>query len=154
MNPQHRGILVGADEEARGDDGPIVLRLRIDVLDAVDALDDILERTGHEFDRLARLVSVGADQDVDHRHADLRLFLARQGKHRQGAGDQSRQKQKGRQRRRYEGSGQNPGDAELHGATNVSPSLRPDRISTPGASPASRASPGWTTISSPPASRT
>lgn len=82
INPQHRGVLVGADEEARGDDGPIVLSLRIDVLDAVDALDDVLERTGHEFDRLTRFVSVGADQDVDHRHTNLRLFLAGQGKHR------------------------------------------------------------------------
>src|SRR5208337_2256744 len=73
MDPQDGGVLVGADEEARGDDNAVVLGLRVDVLDAVDSLDDILERTGDKFDRLIRLVTVGAHQDVDHRYADLRL---------------------------------------------------------------------------------
>src|SRR5271166_1085806 len=142
MDPQDGGVLVGADDEARGDDNAIVLRLRVDVLDAVDSLDDILEQTSDEFDRLVRLVTVGANQDVDHRYANLRLFLARQRKHRQGAGDQSRQEQERRQRRVDERSGQNPREAEFHGVTKASPSFRPARISTPGASPACRGSPG------------
>ena len=142
MHPQDRGVLVGADQEARGDDDAVVLRLRIDVLDAVDGLDDVLERTGDEFDRLVRLVAVGGDDDVDHRHADLRLFLARQREDGERAGDQRRQQQERRQRRIDEGARQNAGKTELHGATNVSPSLRPARISTPLRSPSSRVSPG------------
>ena len=59
MNAQDRGILVRADEEARGDHDAVVLGLRIDVLDAVDALDDVLERPGDELDRLVGLVAVG-----------------------------------------------------------------------------------------------
>ena len=50
----------------------------IDVLDAVDALDDGLERLGDELHRVLGLEPVGADVDVDHRHGDLRLLLARQ----------------------------------------------------------------------------
>ena len=78
MHAQHRRVLVGSDEKARGDDDAVVLGLRIDVLDAVDALDDVLERPRDELDRLVGLVAVGRDDDVDHRHADLRLLLARQ----------------------------------------------------------------------------
>ena len=51
--------------------------LAVDVLDAVDALDDRLERLGDELDRVGRLQPVGAHRDVDHRDADLRLLLAR-----------------------------------------------------------------------------
>ena len=59
VNAQDRGVLIGADEEARGDHDAVVLGLRIDVLDAVDALDDVLERPGDELDRLVGLVAVG-----------------------------------------------------------------------------------------------
>ena len=38
----------------------VVLGLAIDVLDAVDALDDRLQRLGDQFDRIRRLEPVGA----------------------------------------------------------------------------------------------
>ena len=78
MHARDRRILIRADEEARGDDDEVVPGLRVDMLDAVDALDDVLERARHQLDSLVGLVAVGLDDDVDHRDADLRLFLARQ----------------------------------------------------------------------------
>jgi hypothetical protein len=90
--------LIGADQETRGDDGTVVLRMRIDVLDPVNALDDVLERPGHELDRLVCFVAVGLDDDVDHRHADLRLLLARQRGERQRARHDRRKQEQRRQR--------------------------------------------------------
>ncbi len=90
----------------------VVLGLRIDVLDAVDALDDVFERPGDELDRVLGLVAVGRHHDVDHRHADLRLFLARQRDERERAGGERRQQQQRRQRRRDEGARQRAGEAE------------------------------------------
>ena len=77
MDPQDRGVLVGANDEARGDDNAIVLHLRVDVLDAVDTLTISSSGPVDEFDRLVRLVTI-ALAGCDHRYADLRLFLARQ----------------------------------------------------------------------------
>ncbi len=87
MNPQHGCVLVGADQKPRGDNDAVVLGLRVDVLDPVDAFDDVFERAGDKLDRFVRLVAVRGDDDVDHRHADLRLFLARQREDGQSAGD-------------------------------------------------------------------
>ena len=154
VDPQHRRVLVGADEKARGDDDAIVLGLRIDVLDAVDALDDVLQRTRDEFDRLVGLVAIGRDDDIDHRHADLRLLLPGQGEHSDRAGDERGEQKQRRQRGIDEGPRENAGKAELHGATSLSPSLSPARISTPGVSPIVIGSPGCTTTSSPLSRRT
>ena len=142
MNPQHGGVLVGPDQKPRGDDDAVVLGLRVDVLDPVDAFDDVFERPGDELDCFVGLVAVGGYDDVDHRHADLRFFLTRQREDGQGAGDQRRQQQERRQRGIDESAGENAGNPQFHGAANVSPSLRPARISTPLASPMFRGSPG------------
>ncbi len=93
VDPGQRGVLVGADVKPRGRHHRIVLRARIDVLDAVDAFDDVFERLGDQLDRVLRLVAVGGDQHVDHRHADLRLLLARQLDERDGADHQRRSEQ-------------------------------------------------------------
>ena len=69
---------------------------------------------------------------------------------REERGDQ----QQGRQRRIDERAGENPGQAQLHGVTSLSPSWRPERISTFPIPALSRVSPGCTTTSSPLASRT
>ena len=148
VNAQDRGILVRPDEEARGDHDAVVLGLRIDVLDAVDALDDVLERPGDELDRLVGLVAVGLNDDVDHRHADLRLLLARQRGDGDEAGDDRGDQEKRGQRRIDERAGEETRKPELHGDTSSSPSLRPARISTFE----SCAAPSWTTTSVPSAS--
>ncbi len=145
VHAERRDVLVRADQKARRHHDAVVVGLRIDVLDAVDALDDVFERTSHQFDGLIGFVTVGRNDDVDHRHADLRLFLARKRYERDGAGDQRRQQKERRQRRLDEGAGENPRDAELHGVTISSPSLRPARISTVWSS----REPSWTTTSSP-----
>ncbi len=148
VNAQDRRVFVGSNEEARGDDDAVVLSLRIDVLDAIDALDDVFERAGDKFDCLLRLVAVGCDHDVDHRHADLRLLLARRRDDGDGAGDERRDQQERRQRRIDECAGQRAGKPQFHGAARTSPSRRPERISTPSW----RGSPSCTTTSAPLAS--
>ena len=145
VDAERRDVLVVADEKARCHHDEIVVRLRIDVLDPIDALDQIFERTGDELDRLVGLVAVGLDDDVDHRHADLRLLLARQRDEGDRAGDERRQQEERRQRRIDERAGQRTRDTELHGATTSSPSFRPARISTDFSSP----EPSWTTTSTP-----
>ena len=71
------GVGRGADEETSGDHRIVVARLRVDVLDAVDALDDRLHRLGNEFDGVLRLEARRLDVDVHQRDGNLRLFLAR-----------------------------------------------------------------------------
>ena len=61
------------------------------MLDPVDALHQVFQRTRNEFDSLGGLVAVGGDDDIDHRDADLRLFLARQGDKCDAADDQRRE---------------------------------------------------------------
>src|SRR5690606_41667459 len=57
----------------------------LDMFDTVNALDDHLERFRDELDGILCLEAIGAHEDVDHRHRDLRFFLARQGNERQQA---------------------------------------------------------------------
>jgi hypothetical protein len=78
VNAEHGVVLWGADKEARRHHDIVVARLRIDVFDAVDALDEVFERARYEFDRVFRLVAIGGDDDIDHGHGNLRLLLARQ----------------------------------------------------------------------------
>ena len=125
VDAQDGVVGVGADEEARRHHDAIVVRLAVDVLDAVDALDDVLERLGHQFDRVRRLEAVGVDQDVDHRHADLRLFLARNGEKRDQADGERRQQEQRRQRRADGRLREPPRQSELHGRTSTSPALQP-----------------------------
>ena len=48
------------------------------MLHAVDRLDDLFQRLGDELGGVGGLQARRADLDVDHRHRDLRLLLARQ----------------------------------------------------------------------------
>ena len=147
VDAEDRGVGAGADDEAGGDHGAVVARLRVDVLDAVDALDDRLERLGHELHRVLGLQPVGADVDVDHRHGDLRLFLARQLDERDEA-ERERGKQDQRAERRGDERLRQPaGNAELHGTITRSPGLRPLRISTRSPSWPANFSPGMTATS-------
>ena len=122
VHAQKRGIFIGSNEETRRRDHGIVLSGRIDVFNAVDRLDDILERLGNEFDCVARFVTVGGDQYIDHGHADLRFFLARQREQRDAADNEGREEEERGQRRIDEGAGEMPGDAKLHGEVTTSPS--------------------------------
>ena len=96
VHPQDRGVGRGADKEARGHHHLVVLGLRIDVLDPVDAFDDCLERLGDQLDGVLGPQPVGAHVDVDHRHRDLRLLLARQRDQRHDAEDDGRQQEQRR----------------------------------------------------------
>jgi hypothetical protein len=93
MHPQDRRIRLRADEEAGRDQHLVVGGLRVDVLDPVDALDDGLQRLGDQLDRVIGLQARGAQHDVDHRHGDLRLFLARQRQKRHDAEGKSREQE-------------------------------------------------------------
>ena len=91
-------------------------------------LDDGLQRLGDQLDRVHRLQPARLDVDVDHRHADLRLLLARQRVEREDADRQRRQQEQRRQRRVDEESGEDAGDAQLHGdgsaGSRTSPALQ------------------------------
>ena len=134
MNAKDRVVGFGADQEARGHHYAVVFGLAVDVLDAVDALDDGFERLGDEFDCVGPAQSVGVDADIDHGNADLRLFLARDHDDGDQADDQRSEQEQRRQRRTDRRLGQPPGQSEIHGRTSWSPSRMPDRISRPSGS--------------------
>ena len=98
MNAKDGVLGLGSDQEARGDHDAVVFGLAVDVLHAIDALDDGLERLGNQLDRIRAAQSVRVDADVDHGNADLGLFLARNDDHRDHADDQRRQQEQRRQR--------------------------------------------------------
>jgi hypothetical protein len=93
MHPQDRRIRLRADDEARRDQHFVVGGLRVDMLDPVDALDDGLERFGDKLDGVIGLQARCAQHDVDHRHRDLRLFLARQRQKRHDAEGKGREQE-------------------------------------------------------------
>ena len=143
-------VIVGADPLVDAQDGVIAIRsyhetgcdkdaiilcLAIDMLDAVDGLDDGLERLGNQFSGIGRLEAIGAHRDIHHRHADLRLFLPRNGEQGQQAKRDRREQEKWRQRRANGRLCQLTRNAEFHDARSTcrmtSPARRPDRISTP-----------------------
>ena len=96
VHPGRRVLGIGADEEPCSDQNPVVLGLGVDVLDPVDALDDRFERPGDDLDRVARRQSRRSDANVDHRHADLRFFLARNGHRRDQSDANCREKKQRR----------------------------------------------------------
>ena len=96
MDAQNRVIFIGADEKARSDDRAIILRLRINMLDAINTFDDGFERTRDKLNGIIRPPTIGLHDDIHHWHADLRLFFAWQRNERDDANDQRPQKQKRR----------------------------------------------------------
>ena len=97
-----------ADQKPRRHHRAVVRRIRIDVLDAVDRLDDRLQWLRHKPDCILCLQSVRPHYDVDHRHGNLRLLFARQRKQGQQTQRQRRQKKQRRQRGIDEGFGKAP----------------------------------------------
>ena len=79
MDPQDRVIGFGADEESGRHHDAVVHRLAVDVFDPVNAFDDSLKGFSHEFDGVGRFETIGFNANVDHRNADLRFLLARNG---------------------------------------------------------------------------
>ena len=95
MHAQDGGIRRGAHEEAGGDHDVVVTRLRVDVFDSVYALDDGLERFGDKLYGVFRPQPIGLHEDVDHRHGNLWLLLARQGEQRDEAhGEQEQRRER------------------------------------------------------------
>ncbi len=67
---------VFADVEADGDDGLVRAGHRVDVLDAVDLVEDLLQRGGDELLDLFGAVAGEVDVHIGQRDDDLRVFLA------------------------------------------------------------------------------
>jgi len=102
------------------------------MLDVVDGLDDGFQRLGDELDRILGLEAIGANNDVYHRHGDLRLLLAGERHQCHKAECEGREQEKGCEGRRYESFRQPSGNAQVlnfHGSTTSSPALIPVRIS-------------------------
>ena len=70
-------LAVLADVVANGDDRLVLAAHRVDVLDAVDLVEHLLQRRGDQLLDLRGRVAGEADVDVGQRHDDLRVFLAR-----------------------------------------------------------------------------
>ncbi len=89
---------VFADHVLHGDHRHARTRYRVDVLDAGDARQHLLGRSRHQvFDILDGRAREG-DEDVGHRHVDLRLFLARRDQRGEDAQQQRDQRNQRRQR--------------------------------------------------------
>src|SRR5581483_169293 len=99
VHAQDRVLCLGAHQEPRRHHDAVVLAPAVDMLHAVDGLDDGLERLGHQLDGVGRLEAVGVDADVDHGDADLRLLLARNDEEGDEAQRDGRQQEEGCERR-------------------------------------------------------
>jgi hypothetical protein len=89
VQANERPLLVFANEEADDDHRLAGARGGVEVLDARHFPQQLLERRGHTLLYLACRRAGHLDEDVDHRHDDLRLFLARQFPHRETAQKQA-----------------------------------------------------------------
>ncbi len=142
MHPEDGVVPVRAHIEAGGHDRPVVDGPTVDVLDPLDALDDLFQRLGDELDRVLRPQPVRLDPHVDHGNPDLGLLLP--GQHGQGEAPEGEgaQEEQGGQGRVDEDPGDVPGESELHrpcrsgrvpaGGRRRSPARSPLRISTRG----------------------
>ena len=120
VQPHDRGLPRHADLELHRDHRHAGPAHRVDVLDAFELGQLLLQRIGHQ---VLDVVHVGAGErhhHVGHGHVDLRLFLARRDHHRDQAEQQCCDRQDRRQRRTLESAGDAAGEAEpwlAHGAT-------------------------------------
>ena len=99
MDPQHRGVLIGANKKARSDNHPIVERVGIDMLDTIDAFDNIFQRTRDQLHRISGFIAIRNHHNINHRYADLRLFLTRQREQSDRADNDRTDEQQRRERR-------------------------------------------------------
>ena len=75
------------------------------MLDAIDGLDDGLKWLGNELHGIVGFQPIRRDEDIDHRHGNLRLFLPRQRNERDQAQRQACEQEQLRQWRCYEEAG-------------------------------------------------
>ncbi|CAM5635855.1 hypothetical protein RLIN73S_01905 [Rhodanobacter lindaniclasticus] len=94
---------------------------RIDVLDALDPGQLLLQRKRHQVLHVAHVGAGERHHHVGHGHVDLRLFLARRDHHRDQAKQQRRDGQDRGQRRILERAGDAAGEAEPWLAHGVAP---------------------------------
>ncbi|MHC2273993.1 hypothetical protein ACVME8_000604 [Bradyrhizobium diazoefficiens] len=134
MDAEDRILRLRSDQEPRGDHHAVVLGLAVDMLDAVDALDDRFQRLRDEFNCVGTAQAIGIDADIDHWHADLRLFLTRDHHDGDEADHERREQEQRCQRRGDRRLGKPARESEIHGRTNWSPARTPDRISSPSGS--------------------
>ena len=130
------GLRVRPHQEAGRHHHAVIVGLRINVLDAVNRLDDALKRLGHQLHIVRRRKPRSCDTNVDHRHADLRLFLTRDDDRSHQPHQHRGQQEQRRQRRGDGGAGDAARDAQFHEGfhyappASVSPAATPERIST------------------------
>ena len=95
-------LAVLAHVVADGDDRLVLAAHRVDVLDAVDLVEDLLQRRGDQLLDFRRRVAGEVDVHVGQRHDDLRVFLARRQPQRRQADDRGQQDQDEREVRLQE----------------------------------------------------
>jgi len=90
-------LAVFADVEADGDDALAGARHRVDVLDAVDLVEEFFQAGGDELFDLGGAAAREIDDDIGQGHDDLRLFLARRDQQRHRADCQGQEHQQQRE---------------------------------------------------------
>jgi hypothetical protein len=148
VDADQRAFAVLADEETHRDHRAVAARDRVDVLDAVDLPQELLQRRGDELLDLFGARARERDQHVGHGHDDLRFFFARRDEHGHPTEQRRHDQHQRRQRSGGERADQAPHPAvrarvvRLHHAPplarpTVSPPAKPESTSTvPSASTA------------------
>ncbi len=112
VDAQCRGVRIGPDLVADDDHPPRGLGRGVDVLGTGDLEERLLERGDEPLLDLRRGRARHLDEDVDHRHLDLRLLFARRDHHREGAEEERGDDEQRRQLRIEERLRHPPRDAE------------------------------------------
>ena len=97
MHPEDGIVGIGAHVKPRRDQRAVIAGLGVDVLDIRDRHQDAFERLGHLLDRVCRPEARRGHHDVDHRHRNLRLFLARDRQQGDQPDRERREQEEGRQ---------------------------------------------------------
>ncbi len=114
-----RGFHLLADVEAHGDHRQAFARHRVDVLDPRQLRHQPLQRLGDEVGDFRSGRAGHGDEDVDHRHRDLRILLARRHHHAEGADEEEGDQQQRRDRTLDEGASGPAGDADAVSALRL-----------------------------------
>ena len=127
VEPHQRVFFVFADQEADDHHRLTRARRRIEILDARNLPEQLLERARQPLLDFHSTRARHRQEHIDHRHDDLRLFLARQSQHGEDAQQHGSHHEQRRQLRMDEGRGHPSGEASFdnHGRSPVTRTSAP-----------------------------
>ena len=138
-----RRLALDADGELDGQHRHARTAGRIDVLDALDFRQLLLQRRAHELLDVARAGTDERHEHVRHRHVDLRLFLPRGDQHRDQAQQQAQQREHRGQRIGLERGGEAAGQPQARDRRGVTHGRLRQRPGAARSRPAARRPNRW-----------